>query len=141
MFKPATIRVWSAVHTWTSIVSTLFLLILCITGLPLVFHAEIDSLSVQSNGLPILPPATSLRSLDDCLRAALATRPGEVPLYFSFDEDRPVVNVTTGPHPDAEEAAMHFMSVDQRTAALIPTPSESGVVHFFLQLHKDLFLG
>jgi uncharacterized iron-regulated membrane protein len=32
------------VHTWSSLVSTLFLLLLCITGLPLIFHHEIDEL-------------------------------------------------------------------------------------------------
>ena len=32
------------VHTWSSLISTLFLLLLCITGLPLIFHHEIDEL-------------------------------------------------------------------------------------------------
>ena len=34
--------IWSVVHTWTSLISTLFLLLLCLTGLPLIFHHEID---------------------------------------------------------------------------------------------------
>ncbi|WGD56291.1 PepSY domain-containing protein [Bradyrhizobium sp. CB1650] len=42
--KARTIRLWSVVHTWTSLVSTVFLLLLCVTGLPLVFHHEIDEL-------------------------------------------------------------------------------------------------
>jgi uncharacterized iron-regulated membrane protein len=32
------------VHTCSSLISTLFLLLLCITGLPLIFHHEIDEL-------------------------------------------------------------------------------------------------
>jgi uncharacterized iron-regulated membrane protein len=32
------LRFWTVIHTWTSLVSTLFLLMLCITGLPLIFH-------------------------------------------------------------------------------------------------------
>lgn len=41
----STIRVWFLVHKWTSIISTAFLLMLCITGLPLIFHDEIDTLT------------------------------------------------------------------------------------------------
>ena len=44
MLRPRTIRIWSKVHTWTSLISTVFLLLLCITGLPLIFHHEIDHL-------------------------------------------------------------------------------------------------
>lgn len=42
--KARTVRLWSVVHTWTSLISTLFLLLLCLTGLPLIFHHEIDEL-------------------------------------------------------------------------------------------------
>jgi hypothetical protein len=31
-----------------------------------------------------------------------------VPIYLSFDEDRPVMNLTTGPVGDAPETAMRF---------------------------------
>src|SRR5881628_312963 len=42
--KASTVRLWSVVHTWTSLISTVFLLLLCLTGLPLIFHHEIDEL-------------------------------------------------------------------------------------------------
>ena len=36
-------RAWSWVHRWTSLVCTLlFLLLLYVTGLPLIFHEEIE---------------------------------------------------------------------------------------------------
>ena len=35
------VRRWYVVHKWTSLISTVFVLIACITGLPLVFHHEI----------------------------------------------------------------------------------------------------
>lgn len=38
------VKWWSLVHKWTSLICTLFLLMLCITGLPLIFHDEIDDL-------------------------------------------------------------------------------------------------
>ena len=34
-------RRWCWVHKWSSVVSTAFLLVICITGLPLVFKDEI----------------------------------------------------------------------------------------------------
>src|ERR1700760_299065 len=36
------VRWWSIVHRWSSLVTTAFLLLLCLTGLPLIFHHEID---------------------------------------------------------------------------------------------------
>ena len=41
---PKALRKWSWVHKWSSIICTLFMLMLCITGLPLVFQEEIDDL-------------------------------------------------------------------------------------------------
>lgn len=35
-------QTWSWIHKWSSLVSTAFLLLLCITGLPLIFHEEIE---------------------------------------------------------------------------------------------------
>ena len=116
---PARIRAWSRVHTWSSLICTAFLLMLSLTGLPLIFHDEIDAaLNPQA-----WTPADSdgaLLSLDDLLTTALAARPGEVPLFMSFDEGRPVVNVTTGPRPDAPQPAMHLASYDRTSSAPVP---------------------
>ena len=38
-----TLKGWYRVHKWTSLVCTEFLLMLCLTGLPLIFHEEIDA--------------------------------------------------------------------------------------------------
>ena len=42
--SPNAVRAWSWVHKWTSLVCTVFLLMLCVTGLPLVFSHEIDDI-------------------------------------------------------------------------------------------------
>ncbi len=42
MLTKDAVRRWYVVHKWTSLVSTIFVLIACVTGLPLVFHHEID---------------------------------------------------------------------------------------------------
>ncbi len=139
--RTGTIRFWVAVHKWSSLVCTAFLLMLCLTGLPLIFHEEIDAVTRERPQLVVLPGDTPLLPLDTLLSHALARQPGEVPLYMSVDAGRPVVNVTTGPTPDAPASAMHFLSLDRRTGALLPAEPPGGVMEIILQIHTDMFLG
>lgn len=138
--KRRTTRLWSAIHTWTSLIATLFLLMLCITGLPLIFHDEIDAALDNSQWTPANPDGPRL-GLDAVLDRALDNRPGEVPLFMSFDTDRPVINVTTGPAPEAPAGRMHFASFDTTSGELVPPPSGGAFMEFILQLHTDMFLG
>ncbi|MFP1681171.1 PepSY-associated TM helix domain-containing protein [Alloalcanivorax sp. C16-1] len=134
-----TLRIWSAIHKWTSLICTAFMLMLCLTGLPLIFHDEIEAAFDTDHWQPANPDGPLL-SLDRMLDAALANRPGEVPLFMSFDTDRPVVNVTTGPTPDAPGGEMHFASFDRTSGEPVPG-HQDGVMEFLLQLHTDMFLG
>ena len=141
MMRQSTLRAWLFVHKWTSLISTLFLLMLCVTGLPLIFHDEIDAAFGEQQWAPA-NPGGPLLSYDDILARALENRPGEVPLFMSFDIDRPVVNVTTGLRPSSPESEMHFASFDHTSGALVPPHEpDGGVMHFILQLHTDMFLG
>lgn len=138
--RTRTVRSWIFVHKWSSLVCTAFLLMLCVTGLPLIFHEEIDAWLVPQpvvaadHGAPLL-------SLDAVLARAVAARPGEVPLYLSFDTDRPVVNVTTAPAPDVPASDMHFAPIDRRTGTTLPAAGDSGVTAFLLRLHTDMLVG
>mgnify|MGYP000267978966 CR=1 FL=1 len=135
-----TLRLWSGVHTWTSLICTVFMLMLCITGLPLIFHDEIDALLDAHDWQPAHPDGPLL-SLDAMLDAALANRPGDVPLFMSFDIDRPVVNVTSAPTLDATVREMHFASFDRTSGDLVPGEEGFDLMHFILDLHTDMFLG
>uniref|UniRef100_UPI0015769232 PepSY-associated TM helix domain-containing protein n=1 Tax=Sphingomonas bacterium TaxID=1895847 RepID=UPI0015769232 len=84
---------------------------------------------------------TRAPDLDALVARAVANRPGEMPLYLSLDEDRPVANVTTAASPDAPAAAMHFQSLDRRTGAVLPPPHGAGITAFVLRLHTDMLLG
>lgn len=142
----SSIRAWYLVHKWTSLVCTLFLLMLCLTGLPLIFSTEIDRLSGGSlpYGMPGIgssSTAPGLLPLDVMTANALATRPGEVPLFMAFDNDQPLMTITTGPRPDAPGAQMTLQVFDRSTGRLLGQKDDSGVMHFLLQLHTDLFLG
>ena len=134
-----TLKGWSWVHKWSSLVSTVFLLMLCITGLPLVFTHEIEEVLLPQAWAPANPEATPL-SLDQVLAAGLALHPGEVPAFMSFDEDRPVVNVTSR-MPNAQEGQYTFQPIDQTSGDAAPLVAGHPVMEFLLQLHTDMFLG
>ncbi|GGE17151.1 hypothetical protein GCM10011529_24540 [Polymorphobacter glacialis] len=140
----AAVRAWFLVHKWSSIVCTAFLLMLCITGLPLIFHEEIDRLAgetVAATGIASSGSGPGLLPLDVMLAKALAQRPGEVPLFMAFDNAGPQLTVTTGPAPDAPASAMTLQIFDRSTGKLTGAADDSVVMNFLLQLHTDMFLG
>jgi uncharacterized iron-regulated membrane protein len=140
-----TVRAWLFVHKWSSIVCTAFLLMLCVTGLPLIFHDEIDALTAGDQAAALRSgPASSgegpgLKSLDAMLALAKAKRPGEVPLFMAFDNDRSLMTITTGPAPDTSDMTMQIL--DRATGQTAGPVEEGGVMEFLLQLHTDMFLG
>ena len=142
----STIRMWFVIHKWTSIICTAFLLMLCITGLPLIFHDEIDALTegTPNYGMPGIGSsgeAQGLRPLDEMLAKALAARPGEVPVFMAFDNDQPSMTITTAPRADSPAADMTIQLFDRSTGEQTGAVDESGVMHFLLELHTDMFLG
>ena len=68
-------RKWSWVHKWTSLICTLFLLMLCVTGLPLIFHQEIDHLLHEEVKAADVPAGTPKADLDRVVAAGMARYP------------------------------------------------------------------
>lgn len=58
-----TIRAWSWTHKWSSLISTLFLLMLCVTGLPLVFTHELDEVLLHEPWRPANPDGPLLNRI------------------------------------------------------------------------------
>lgn len=137
--KPGVVRAWSWVHEWSSLISTLFLLMLCVTGLPLVFTHELNHVLLDQSWKPADATAKRL-NLDQVLDVALSRQPGDVPAFMSFDEDRPVVNVTSRA-PDAPEGQFNFQPIDQTSGDAAPPVAGHPALEFLLQLHTDMFLG
>lgn len=135
----STLRAWSWVHKWSSLVSTAFLMMLCITGLPLVFTHEIEHVAMHQPWAPAHPEGPKL-DLDQVLAFALARKPGEVAAFMSFDEDRPVVNVTSV-KPSDKTGAYSFQPIDQTSGAPAPSVAGHPVMEVLLKLHTDMFLG
>ncbi|GBU15795.1 MULTISPECIES: PepSY domain-containing protein [Methylobacterium] len=135
-------RIWSAVHTWTSLISMVFLLMLCLTGLPLIFHHEIDHLLGYEPAVPEMPAGTPFLPLDRLVEAAKARKPGQVVQFAFFEKDEPDT-VLIGLASDLRKVpGDSFVGLDRRTgAALIETAPGAGPMGFLLKLHADMFLG
>jgi uncharacterized iron-regulated membrane protein len=135
-----TIRAWRFVHKWSSLICTFFMLLLCLTGLPLIFHEEIDAALEQ--GIPAVAAATPAPSLDAIVARAHAARPGEVVSYLYFDDDAPIATVATAPAFDAPPEAFFYQAFDMRSGQQldIPQPTE-GLMYIILKLHIDMFAG
>jgi uncharacterized iron-regulated membrane protein len=141
--KSQTIRRWSFIHTWTSLICTLFLLMLAVTGLPLVFHHEIEHLLGDAPELREMPADTPRKDLQQLVEAAQAHRPGEVVQYFGWDEDEPngmyaFMGKTAGGDPNDT----HTFMLDARTGEAAETPSANGgFMMVMLRLHVDMYAG
>ncbi|MGU3359502.1 PepSY-associated TM helix domain-containing protein [Methylobacterium sp. M6A4_1b] len=136
-------RLWSFVHTWTSLISMVFLLMLCLTGLPLIFHHEINGLLGYEPELPAMPAGTPHASLDRVLEAAQALKPGLVVQYVVFDHDEPdLAFVNLARDVRSAPTDLTILAMDRRSAAPLrePKPNE-GPIGFLFRLHVDLFLG
>ncbi|MCP3748708.1 PepSY domain-containing protein [Pseudomonas sp. SBB6] len=138
-----TIRRWSFVHTWTSLICTLFLLMLAVTGLPLIFHHEIDHLLGDAPELKQMPADTPRLDLQELVHKAQAHRPGEVMQYFGWDEDDSngviaIMAATAGTEPNAS----HTFMLDARSGEAVEMPSANGgLMMTMLRLHVDMFAG
>ena len=139
--KARSVRIWTSVHRWTSLVSTIFLLLLCLTGLPLIFHHEIDELL----GYALKPQTTHAgqqrATVDQIARAALAANPGMALQYIAWDRDEPdivttYVNYAVNGKPD--DAIVR--AFDAHSAELLG-PVGTGPMLTVLKLHTDLFAG
>lgn len=137
------IRGWYVVHKWTSLICTAFLLLLCITGLPLIFHHEIEELTGEAAKAPKMPPGTPDAALDRVVEAALAERSGNVVRFVSWGDDYPgIVFVGDVPAFDAPPEATRWQMMDARTAEVLQGAEEpGGFLYVMLTLHVELFAG
>jgi uncharacterized iron-regulated membrane protein len=110
------IKGWYLVHKWTSLICTLFLLMLCITGLPLIFHDEIDAALGGPVALAEAPPGAK-PDLDRIVAQVRKDNPGKIVTYMSWDLDAPVMLVATAPSFAADEDQTRTQAFDARTGA------------------------
>lgn len=119
-----------------------FLLMLCVTGLPLVFHDEIDDLLEDEIAAPAMPEGTPRLSLDRMIAAAQARFPGQYVLLLNIKQAEPLVTVAVSPTAVPAPGAFHRLTLDARTAELLGEEApHQGVMDIVLRIHKDMFAG
>ncbi len=145
----AALRRWLWIHKWSSLVCTLFLLVICVTGLPLVLRDELSDL--LDNALPYAKVAddTPNVSLDKLAAVSRQMYPGEIITSMFSDDDEPKIVVFMAQSWDAVRAnikAMHWIRFDAHTGAVLKQskPFDQDGMSFLtlmLRLHRDLFAG
>ena len=138
---PVTVRRWAWIHKWSSLVCTVFMLLLCLTGLPLIYHHEIDHLLGNAIEAPKMAPDTPKADLDAVIAAAKARYPNKLVMYMSQEaDDREIWYLTMGDHPTDE--GFKSVAVDARTATVLAEPSFEGTfLGVMFHLHVDLYAG
>jgi uncharacterized iron-regulated membrane protein len=142
--SPVSLRRWSWIHKWTSLVCTTFMLLLCLTGLPLIYHHEIGHLLGNDVEAPALPATLQPQraDLDRVIAAGKALYPHKIMMYMSQDIGEPAIwNLTMGAHPTDPD--FKSIAIDARTARFIAEPpiEGGGFMQFIFHLHVDLFAG
>jgi uncharacterized iron-regulated membrane protein len=139
---PRSIRVWKEVHKWTSLVCTLFLLILCVTGLPLIFHDEIDRALGATAAPDSVAADAPMISLDRIVETGRAQRPDEAITFAVPDDEDPVWHLFFASAINSPKTAA-VMTIDGRTGRILRVgdSTRSPLIKFITDLHTDLLLG
>ncbi|HJU04234.1 MAG TPA: PepSY-associated TM helix domain-containing protein [Nitrospiraceae bacterium] len=137
----ATLKGWYFIHKWSSLVCTVFLLLLCLTGLPLIFR---DELAVWL-GDAVEPPehvtATEVVTLDALIKDAQSRRPHDHVRFLTLDDDSPAWFVSLGKTLTAQDNSALFM-YDARTGAFLhDPPTNEGLMNLLFKLHVELLAG
>ncbi|RFC32582.1 MAG: putative iron-regulated membrane protein [Candidatus Nitrotoga sp. SPKER] len=137
------IKLWYLVHKWTSLICTAFLLMLCLTGLPLIFHEEIEHLTGEVEA-PEMAPDTAVASMDLVVEAARKKRPNDVIrfMFWNAEEHPNITHVSMGERMDTSPDDARTVLVDSRTAKVLDDSlPDRGFMYVMLKLHVDMFAG
>jgi uncharacterized iron-regulated membrane protein len=143
------LRRWFWLHKWSSLVCTAFLLVICITGLPLVFRDEIGDLLDDSLPYASVPDGTPNISLDLIAATSRRMYPGQIILSIFSDDDEPKIVALMAPSWEAYNAnrkSSHWIKYDAHTGQVLKQSQPFGedgptFLGLMLNLHRDLFAG
>ncbi|WP_454688104.1 PepSY-associated TM helix domain-containing protein [Achromobacter aloeverae] len=139
------LRGWAFVHRWSSLVCTLFLLMLCLTGLPLIFHDEIDDMAGDSPFAAEGPAQTA--SMDELAAMVRQAYPGRRIQFVAWLEQEGTYRFGLTRPRDGGAQVQPFALVDGRHARIVGGAwsekdwRHGGVMSFLLRLHTDMLAG
>lgn len=117
MLKSKHIKVWYAVHKWTSLICAIFLLLMCITGLPLIFLQEINDLPSEYNQpVPGLSNHNYPIRYDQMVAAIQENYPNEKIHYVHFEDEKNCTIFGLIPSEAEGNNASHTLNFNAGTA-------------------------
>lgn len=139
--KLKTAKRWFGWHKWTSLICTVFLLMLCLTGLPLIFHEEINHYLEKTKEVAVSSTAKKL-SIDTLAGLAVSKYPGEGVRYVFWDKEEPnKILFDVAPAPDAPYEKSKYVILNEFTGEILGQPKTDGIMNIILKLHTDMFAG
>jgi uncharacterized iron-regulated membrane protein len=119
------------------------MLLLCITGLPLIFHEEIDELLHEQVKPAAVAEGTPKADLDLTVANGLAQFPGQVAHFLIWDRHDPnALFLSIGKSIDVDPSTNRFARMDAHSAAYLEAPDVTGrFTYIMFKLHVDLFAG
>jgi uncharacterized iron-regulated membrane protein len=140
-------KTWIAVHRWTSLICTAFLLMLCVTGLPLIFHDEIDALSDPPAAAPAAAALAHPLDLDQVTALVRQQYPGRRIQFVVWLEQPQLYRVGLSRPRGAHGDVKPFAIVDAARGVIVREAwSEKDWRHgnfmsLLLALHTDMLMG
>lgn len=142
------VRFWSIIHTWSSLICTAFLLLLCLTGLPLIFQEEISHWTDPEPPYAAMSADAPLLPIDRLVADARMRWPGHLVTSVSLNPDEPEAVVGLTPSWKAyvsDPAGQPFIGFDRRSGGVREVGEASpdrplGFIGWMYRLHIDLFL-
>lgn len=142
MLTAKKVRIWYRIHKWTSLICTAFLLMACITGLPLIFGDELRAF-LEPHVAPVaVAPGSPTANVDKMVAVAQAKFPTLHPFNVYWDDDEPRLFVNMSPSAKPKDGEIKSAVFDVHTGRLLETPKDGfSLVSFCLRLHMELFMG
>jgi uncharacterized iron-regulated membrane protein len=143
MLSRGSVKVWSKIHTWTSMISMVFLLLLCVTGLPLIFNHELNHALYDEVEPAELPANTAPANLDRIVENGLARNPGHAVQFMFWDRDEPeLIWLSIGKAVDSNPDQNRLLKLDSRTGEFLEEVDfRNRLTYVIYRLHVDMYAG
>lgn len=132
-------RFWVWAHKWSSLVCTAFLLVLCVTGLPLIFRGEIDHALGYGTGGQAAAASAPLTAIE---AAAHAARPTGKIQFLVWEPDKPgVITLSIAPAGAKSYYDNENVLIDAASARQTAGGGRASPTQWLVDLHSTLLLG